>query len=287
MAYSTGSFGQRDTNDTSKGYGMTAADNSYKYYNNITWNMWVCLTPSTNKNLWGMWEEATNNRCWLFSTQTNGTFRVIYSWDGTNFSLHTTSGVPFNGSWVMITNTFASGTFNTYFNAGAAQTLNQVIAWGGGAVALHSAGQRLLVGSQNPASPVADKSVGGFLSNYSMWNKVLSAAERTELYNNGVPTNLLNHSAAANLTNWWPMDQADTAPTLRDAKNGSGSAMTITTSGTSGYFAASGLYPTRSTDPGVANVRFGTTYVLDGENKTGTMIASGGSHLGPRQGVGA
>lgn len=39
----------------------------------------------------------------------------------------------------------------------------------------------------------------------SAWSKELTQAEVTELYNDGDPTNLLNHSAAANLVGWWQM----------------------------------------------------------------------------------
>jgi hypothetical protein len=243
LAFSTGSFYGRDTNDTSKGYALAAADNSYKYYNNITWSMWLCCIPGTNKDVWGMWEDtASANRSWLFSVQTDGTFRLIFSWDGTNFSLHKTSTAIFTDTWKHVMVTFASGTFVCYVN-NVAQTLTEVLPWSGGAVALYSAGQRLLVGSNNPAAPTADKTPAGAWNNYSLWNKVLSSAERAELYNGGIPSALPSHSAyATNCTNWWRMDQSDTAPTLADTKNGSGSDMTITTSGSSGRFAASGLY---------------------------------------------
>jgi len=241
LAFSTGSFFGRDTNDTSKGYALTASDNSYKYYNNITWSMWLCCIPGTNKDVWGMWEDtASANRSWLYSVQTDGTFRIILSWDGTNFSLHKTSTAIFTDTWKHIMVTFASGTFICYVN-NVVQTLVETLPWSGGAVPLHSAGQRLLVGSNNPAAPTADKTPAGAWYNYSLWNKVLSSAERAELYNNGVPTDLTTHSAYASCTNWWRMDQSDTAPTLADTKNGA-AAMTITTSGSSGKFAASGLY---------------------------------------------
>ncbi len=243
MAFSTGSFFGRDTNDTSQGYALAAADNSYKYYNNMTWSMWLACIPGTNKDVWGMWEDtASNNRSWLYSIQSDGTFRIILSWDGTSFSLHKTQNAIFTDTWKHVMITFASGTFVCYVN-NVAQTLDEVLPWGGGAVPLFSAGQRLLVGSNNPASPTADKTPAGAWNNYSLWSKVLSVAERAELYNSGVPTDLTTHSAyAASCTNWWRMDQSDTAPTLVDTKNGAGSNMTITTAGSTGKFAASGLY---------------------------------------------
>lgn len=270
MAFSTKSFTSRDTNNSSRAYARAADHASYKYYNNITWSMWCCLLPGVNKHIWSMWEDsASANRCWLFSTQENGTLRIIFSWDGTNFSLHTTQNVVFRNDWVHIMITFASGTFNVYVD-NVLQTLTQTLAWGGGSAALHSAGQRPQIGATN-ATPAIDQSPGGSKNNFSMWSKVLSADERTELYNDGVPFDLTTHSAAANLTNWIRMDQSDTAPTLIDAQAGSGANYTITTSGTSGLFTQCNNYKTRNVDPGVASVLAGQTYVYDGEDRTGTL----------------
>lgn len=236
---STKSFFTRDTNNSTRTYARAADNASYKYYNNITWSMWLAIQPGSNKNLWSMWETLTGaKRSWLFSAQDDGTFRTIFSWDGTNFSLHKTTNPIFTYEWINLVVSFASGTQTVYVNT-VAQTMVPTIAWGGGAAGLNAANVQLLVSSEEPSAPVVDKGVGGCLNNYSMWSKVLSASERTELYNNGIPGDLAAHSAVANLTNWWRMDQTDTAPTLIDAKNGSASNMTITKSGTNPFFDAS------------------------------------------------
>lgn len=271
MAFSTGSYFSRETNDSSRAYARAAADNSYKYYNNITWSFWAALVPSVNRNIFSMWEDvASANRCWLFSTQSDGTFRVIFSWDGTNFSNHKTVSAHLTGEWKHFCITFASGTFYVYIN-NALQTLTTTTAWTGGAVALHSAGQQVMIGSKNPGTPPIDNSPSGNFNNFSMWSKVLSTDERTELYNSGRPGDLSAHSAVANLTNWWRADQSEAAPTttLTDAKNGSGSNMTITASGTSGVFGVSGSHAKLEDYPSIANVLTGIEY--DGGDKTGTL----------------
>jgi hypothetical protein len=260
----------RETNDTSRGYAKAADDASYKYYNNMTWSWWQMFPPSVNRNIFSMWEDvASNNRSWLFSTQADGTLRTIFSWDGTSFSLHKTATAILDSSWKHVMISFASGVQTVYVN-NVSQTMNVTIAWGGGVAALHSANLQLLVGSKNPGTPPADNSPAGNIMNLSMWNVVLNSAQRTELYNLGRPGNLALHSAYANCTNWWRCDQSDTAPTLVDSKNGAGSNMTITASGTSGVFAASANYPTYSSDPGIANVVNGVSYVINGDSKTGT-----------------
>jgi len=45
----------------------------------------------------------------------------------------------------------------------------------------------------------------GKISNLSIWNAALTSAQVTELYNEGVPSNLNNHSAYSNLVSWWQL----------------------------------------------------------------------------------
>lgn len=50
----------------------------------------------------------------------------------------------------------------------------------------------------------------GILQHMAIWNKELSAAEALEIYNSGVPGDLLSTSMAANLEGWWKVDGSDT-----------------------------------------------------------------------------
>ena len=43
------------------------------------------------------------------------------------------------------------------------------------------------------------------LSNLSIWNTALTSSQVSEIYSEGVPQNLLNHSAASSLINWWQL----------------------------------------------------------------------------------
>jgi len=45
----------------------------------------------------------------------------------------------------------------------------------------------------------------GSISNCSIWNTALTSAQVTEIYNEGVPSNLNNHSAYSNLVSWWQL----------------------------------------------------------------------------------
>jgi len=56
----------------------------------------------------------------------------------------------------------------------------------------------------------------GNLNQFTMWNKELSQAEITELYNGGTPMDLSQHSASANRQSHWPMNTNVNFPTEVD-----------------------------------------------------------------------
>ena len=69
---------------------------------------------------------------------------------------------------------------------------------------------------QNPTSPSQFPKIGdynnqwsmnGFISNVSMWNSSLNQTQITEIYNQGKPSNLNNHSAYSNLVSWWQLGE--------------------------------------------------------------------------------
>ena len=45
----------------------------------------------------------------------------------------------------------------------------------------------------------------GSISNVSVWNASLTSAQVSEIYSEGVPQNLNNHSAYSNLVSWWQL----------------------------------------------------------------------------------
>ncbi len=297
----TASWYDRDTNDSSKAFAKAASHSSYATNNSITWSFWISCARGVNKNIFSRWESAaSNNRSWLFSTQSDGTFRTIFSWDGSSFSLHKSNSSIFDYSWLHIMVSFVNGVQTVYFN-NVLQTMNQTIAWGGGAAGLFNSNAQVMLGSIDPSSPPIDGSTGGCKTHFSIWNIVLNSSQRTELYNNGVPGNIAVHSAVANCTNWWRVDQTDSGTTLVDSIAGSGANMTITTSGSSGIFQKTTQHPQYSvalsdtktgvqgedgtgtydgsdrwTDPSDTNVKTGTSYKANSltNNKTGTYDGS-------------
>ena len=68
-------------------------------------------------------------------------------------------------------------------------------------------GTNCYIGNWDPLNRTWD----GYIDEVSVWSHAMSAAEVTELYNGGIPSNLRNHSKAFNLLSWWPMGDNETA----------------------------------------------------------------------------
>lgn len=67
----------------------------------------------------------------------------------------------------------------------------------------------------------------GQIDDISIWNKSLTQSEVSAIYNNGSPTDLLQHSASANLVGYWKMGDGDTYPTVKDwSSSGNNGTMT-------------------------------------------------------------
>jgi hypothetical protein len=91
----------------------------------------------------------------------------------------------------------------------------------------------------------------GKLSNISIWSTELNQTQVTEIYNNGLPSNLNNHSAYSNLVSWWQLGENssfNTNWTVIDEKgtnNGTSSGMAeddlVNGVGTSGNGISSGM----------------------------------------------
>ncbi len=270
-AVNTGSYFACDTNASITQCAVAASDSSYRLNNNFTISIWHAGSPGINKNIASMWRESSDERLWLLSNQTEGSLRLIFSSDGSGVtSNHKTSAV-FDFSWKHIVVTFASGVFAVKIN-NVLQTLSATTPWGAGAVSLYAAATnvRAMLGGKNPNSPLPDDAAGGCYGDFSLWNKVLSSSEITELYNQGRPNTALHSAYVASCTNHWPLDQNDNTTTLRDAKNGSGSAMTITKTGANAVFDQSANYPKVEDPPAVGNVISGVPFDA---TSTGTFVA--------------
>ena len=118
-----------------------------------------------------------NNNAYSVAVQNvnlNDWKNIIFVYDGSN---ENNSFIYINGQQQ---NTSGSGTFPSSLNLSGLKTL-------------------IGAGYNTPYS------FDGQISNASIWNAALTSSQVTEIYNEGVPSNLNNHSAYSNLVSWWQL----------------------------------------------------------------------------------
>jgi len=105
------------------------------------------------------------------------------------------------GEWYHVVATYAggiAGASHIYVNGVLADDSTSTA----GAPGLLGGDQASTIGK---SANLLQYSLGGNLNNASIWKKELSLAEAQEIYNSGVPDDLMGHSAADYLTAWYPL----------------------------------------------------------------------------------
>jgi hypothetical protein len=129
----------------------------------------------------GLWGGTTNRKqitTNAFTAATNTWYNITVTYDGSD----TVAGMKIYIDSVNQSVTTATGTLPTTINY-----------------------SRIRIGAR-----YGGNFLNGNMDEVSVWNKALSGAEITELYNSGVPSNLNTHSAVTNLKAWWRMGDGAT-----------------------------------------------------------------------------
>ena len=161
------------------------------------------LTPTT----------AFSVSCWVYLNAT-GTQTILHNGSGNNngyILFFIGSNLRFyireGGSWRYFNsdNAFVA---NTWYNV--------TVTWGGSTMKMYinnalqsntatassiNITTRFRIGAYGGSSNI----LNGRLSNISVWNSELTSTQVTEIYSEGVPQNLNNHSAYSNLVSWWQL----------------------------------------------------------------------------------
>ena len=147
---------------------------------------------------------------WVYAESQNGRVVSKRGGGGTNYDFYIESRYlrlydggtgPFStgrinlNEWSHILISVNSGTGTYYIN-------NAVAGTGTFSISSVSTSQPFYIGGSY--TPVLAY-FNGKLSNISIWNTALTPAQVTEIYNEGVPSNLNNHSAYSNLVSWWQL----------------------------------------------------------------------------------
>ena len=143
---------------------------------------------------------------WAVQTAPAGRIRYIQKTPGVGGSFYTTDTYNL-GEWNHVAVTYSSGVAKIYLNGGTPITLAtflQPIQYDTGFVSTN-----VTIGSApaggSPAAPTGPTQFfDGQLSNVAIWNSGLSSSEITEIYNQGVPSNL-NTFSGTKPTAWWEL----------------------------------------------------------------------------------
>lgn len=199
---------------------------------NFSGSVWFKTTSANNGAIFSSGDSNTSNSRFAISMNV-GQPLVIISTDGTTTAKLYRASATFNdNAWHHLVFTFAANDLRMYIDGvelttGAATLIKQIdlvansVPTGGGDIGL---GTDIVAGSRT--SGWIDQ-----VDEITYWDKVLSGAEVTELYNSGQIFDPSTHSAAANLIEQWRMGDGDTLPTITGQINGQNG----TIAGTSTY----------------------------------------------------
>ena len=192
--------------DGSNDYIDCGNDTSLQITNNLTVSTWIKTDSSSfqgiiYKGLYVGTTGAGSSYAMYFNTAGKITLQFYLTnteglSSGTIFNV-TTSNSYNDGKWHNITAvknlTSVSLYVDNALDGTATATLNYIV----------NSTQNVTIGSKSDGS----FNFNGSLSSFSIWNAALTSAQVTEIYNEGKPSNLNNHSAYSNLVSWWQLGE--------------------------------------------------------------------------------
>jgi len=192
-----------DFDSASSQYIQTNVDLAYTTFPNISLACWVKMNKSDLSNytiyhpvgvFTNLFPNGSPIRIYSQAASSGGSSVVLVQ----GSTLAQTSTDLADGNWHHIVQTCeydSGGTICNVYVDGTKEINNHSL------VSYAPLSGNLFIGSR-------DSSAGFFLgsiSNASIWNTALTSAQVSEIYNEGVPSNLNNHSAYSNLVSWWQL----------------------------------------------------------------------------------
>ncbi len=160
----------------------------------FTFSAWI------NPNSWGSGYEGI-----YVNNSTNGVYIgkdsagnfVLRIVNVSNVISHST--LPTANTWTHICITRLNGNCTLYYNGSSVAT--------GSSTQNFNANTNVYIGGDPGTGPSTSALMNGKISNVSIWNAELTSAQVTEIYNEGLPSNLNSHSAYSNLVSWWQLGE--------------------------------------------------------------------------------
>lgn len=200
---------------------------------------WI-IAPNANEFTFNFWFRYDDREGVLFGNRTSGTAQVhlglssgnlICYWGSNNAN---TAGLTLaDGAWHNVTWTVRneSGTYvgRVFVDGNSSSSANTNAGSGTGT------GLDFLMGHRH-GSNNSDFSFGDYcncwFNQLTAWDVGFTGTMHTELYNSGAPMDPNDHSASANLINWYPLGTGDTSPTCTDQVGSSDGTIINTGTGT-------------------------------------------------------
>ena len=179
--------------------------------NQITISAWVNLSSglTSTQIIAGIRNNTSGGGsiCYQLQNQASGKFRFVIRQSNGTYVDSVANDVHQYNTWYHVLGVADGSNIKLYVN-GNLQTI--VSSYDG---TIYSPNENFNIGKQSsPSNYYWD----GKLSNVSVFNTGLTSAQVEELYNNGTPSNLSNHSATSNLVSWWKLNNTTTG--IEDAK---------------------------------------------------------------------
>ena len=131
-----------------------------------------------------------------FRTNADGIFRVILNHSSSVTVIDSATAVN-DGNWHNLVFNYSSSGMNLYIDGSLSNSNTTSV------TSVDSSTEGFMIGARKISAP--EKFFNGSISNVSVWNAALTSAQVSEIYNEGVPSNINNHSAYSNLVSWWQL----------------------------------------------------------------------------------
>jgi hypothetical protein len=189
-----------DFDAASSDYIDCGTDSSLDITGNITFSGWINRDDNINSGvIISKWASGSDTAYILRINSSGGAASnsqiqmLIRNTSGVLVTATENVGEVCINKWVSVVGTYDGSNIRIYYNgfelgSGTSQTGN-----------IQTSTAPLRIGSRGT------EYIDSQMSNVSIWNAALTPAQVTELYNEGVPSNLNNHSAYSNLVSWWQL----------------------------------------------------------------------------------
>lgn len=183
----------------------------YEQTDVISVSMWIKGNTSSVKGIAGHYDTiGGSNRRWLILSNSSKA-RVWLSISGGSIQKDYSTGADIlDGSWHHLVWTYKGSNATAdqlkIYVDGSADTPTKTT--DNACTQLHNAaGVDIMIGCIESVTPASHWP--GQIAHMSIWDKELSSAEVTELYNSGVPSDLINFSDTSDLLGWWRLGEGD------------------------------------------------------------------------------